>query len=122
MFATIQHHRWSSRNFMSLGLPESCPSRMTSCGRDYQFGSELQSCRRWRPPAANWPVRPHRMTSEFRLLGDLEGVIDLDAEVSHGRLERRMIVFDVQQTGISDDDDYRFQQTWARGVPLCSGC
>ena len=27
------------------------------------------------------------VTSDFRLLGDLEGVIDLDAEVPHGRLE-----------------------------------
>jgi hypothetical protein len=32
-------------------------------------------------------ARPPSSASDFRLLGDLEGVIDLDTEVSHGRLE-----------------------------------
>lgn len=32
-------------------------------------------------------ARPPSSASDFRLLGDLEGVIDLDAEVSHGRLQ-----------------------------------
>ena len=45
MFATIQHYRWSSRNFMGLGLPESCPSRMTSCGRCREFAACSESSR-----------------------------------------------------------------------------
>ena len=32
-------------------------------------------------------ARPPSSVLDFRLLGDLEGVIDLDTEVSHGRLE-----------------------------------
>jgi hypothetical protein len=32
-------------------------------------------------------ARPPSTSSDFRVLGDLEGVIDLDTEVSHGRLE-----------------------------------
>lgn len=36
------------------------------------------------------PVRPTTTTLDFRLLGNLEGVIHLDAQVSHGRLELRM--------------------------------
>lgn len=32
-------------------------------------------------------ARPPSTASDFRLLGDLEGVIDLDTEVSHGRLQ-----------------------------------
>ncbi len=36
------------------------------------------------------PARPPPTTSDLRLLRDLEGVVDLDAEVSHCRLELRM--------------------------------
>jgi hypothetical protein len=36
------------------------------------------------------PAWPPSNASDFSLLGDLEGVIDLDAEVTHGRLELRV--------------------------------
>ena len=50
-----------------------------------------------RPAATNWPfsatapaglrARPRSAASDFGLFRDLEGVIDLDAEVPHCRLE-----------------------------------
>jgi hypothetical protein len=36
---------------------------------------------------ARWQGRPPSTASDLGLLGDLEGIIDLDAQVSHSRLQ-----------------------------------
>ena len=65
---------------------DSCPLPTTGAGRDYQFGSAPQSRHRSRPRRKT-EARAASTTSDLCLLGDLEGVIDFDAEVPHRRLK-----------------------------------
>jgi hypothetical protein len=67
--------------------PASCQSRMSVLGRKLLSDPAPQSRHCGRPPKGNGQGRPRSTASDLSLLGDLQGVIDLYAEVSHRRLQ-----------------------------------